>query len=63
MSDAGAAVLIEDKDLEKTKLKELIKELSENPLKLSEMEKNAEALGKTNAADVILGHIIDLLKL
>lgn len=62
MADSGAAVLIEDKDLEKTRLKELIKELSENPDRLREMEKNAAALGKTDAADVIVSRIIDLIK-
>ena len=61
MADAGAAVLIEDKDLEKTKLKELIKELFENPERLHEMEKNAAALGTVNAADVIVSHIVDLV--
>ncbi len=62
MSDAGAAVLIEDKDLEKTKLKELVAELVRNPEKLREMEENAAKLGTVNAADVIVGHIIDLVK-
>lgn len=62
MADAGAAVLIEDKDLEKTKLRELIKDLSENPNKLSEMEKSAAGLGVRNAADIIVGQIIDLVK-
>ena len=62
MSDAGAAVLIEDKDLEKTRLKELIKELSENPEKLHGMEKSAASLGTVNAADVIVSQIIDLIE-
>ena len=61
MADSGAAVLIEDKDLEKTRLKELIKELSENPARLHDMEKNAAALGTVNAADVIVSQIIDLI--
>lgn len=61
MSDNGAAVLIEDKDLDKTRLRELIKELSENPEKIREMEENAKKLGTTTAADAIVGHIIDLL--
>lgn len=59
--DAGAALLIEDKDLEKTKLKELVKEIAENPAKLREMEENAAKLGTVNAADVIVSHIVDLI--
>jgi len=62
MADAGAAVLIEDKDLDKTKLKEMIKELSENREKLSEMEKSAAALGSRKAADIIVSKIIDLIR-
>lgn len=62
IADAGAAVLIEDKDLEKTKLKELIRDLSKNRAKISEMEENAKKLGTTKAADVIVSEIIELLK-
>lgn len=62
MADAGAAVLIEDKDLEKTELVRLVKELTENPERLREMEKNAARLGSTNAADIIVGQILDLIK-
>ena len=40
---------------------ELIKELSENPARLHDMEKNAAALGTVNAADVIVSQIIDLI--
>lgn len=62
LEEKGAAVLIEDKDLDKNKLKELIKTLSENPEKIREMEKNAAALGTVKAADVIVSKIIDLLR-
>ncbi|MBQ8842020.1 MAG: undecaprenyldiphospho-muramoylpentapeptide beta-N-acetylglucosaminyltransferase [Ruminiclostridium sp.] len=63
IADAGAAVLIEDKDLEKTKLKELIESLSENKEKIRTMEENAKKLGTTKAADVIVSEIIELLKM
>ena len=62
MADAGAAVLIEDKDLEKTELVRLVKGLAENPERLREMEKNAARLGSTNAADIIVSQILDLIK-
>ena len=62
MVDSGAAILIEDKDLEKTKLKELVTELVQNPEKLREMGENAAKAGTTNAADVIVSQILDLLK-
>lgn len=60
MEEAGAAVLIEDKNLEKTKLRELIKSLSENPERLKKMEESAAELGTVKAADVIVSEIIDL---
>ncbi len=61
MAESGAAILIEDKDLEKTKLRELITELSADIPKIREMEKSAAALGSANAADVIVSRIIDLI--
>ncbi len=62
MVDSGAAILIEDKDLEKTKLKQLVTELVQNPDRIREMEENAAKIGTTNAADVIVSHILDLIK-
>ena len=49
-SDVGAAVLIEEKDLNGAKLYALVKELCGNREKLNEMEKAALSLAKTDAA-------------
>lgn len=62
MSAEKAAVLIEDKDLEKTKLIEYVEDFLEHPDKLREMEQNAARLGTRNAADVIVSRMIDLIK-
>ncbi|MDE7233903.1 MAG: undecaprenyldiphospho-muramoylpentapeptide beta-N-acetylglucosaminyltransferase, partial [Ruminiclostridium sp.] len=61
LSDENAAVLIEDKDLEKTKLIGIIDGFRKNPERLREMEQNAARLGTKNAADVIVSRIIDLI--
>lgn len=61
LSDENAAVLIEDKDLEKTKLIGIIDGFRKDPERLREMEQNAARLGTKNAADVIVSRIIDLI--
>lgn len=61
MADEGAAILIEDKDLDKEKLKELISELYKDRERLNEMEKKAKGLGSVNAADIIVSKILDLI--
>ncbi len=60
LSDENAAVLIEDKDLEKTKLIEVVGDLCDHPERVREMEKNAARLGTGNAADLIVSKLIDL---
>ncbi len=52
-SDAGAAVLIEEKDLDGEKLYELVKELCADRARIREMEKAALSLAKTDAAEKI----------
>jgi UDP-N-acetylglucosamine--N-acetylmuramyl-(pentapeptide) pyrophosphoryl-undecaprenol N-acetylglucosamine transferase len=52
-SDAGAAVLIEEKDLDGKKLYELVKDLCSDKNRLHEMENAALSLAKTNAAEEI----------
>lgn len=61
LSEEKAAILIEDKDLEKTRLIPIVKDFIENPEKLREMEKNAARLGTKNAADIIVSRIVDLI--
>ncbi len=61
LSEENAAILIEDKDLEKTRLIPIVKDFIENPEKLREMEKNAARLGTKNAADIIVSRIVDLI--
>lgn len=62
LADENAAVLIEDKDLEKTKLIGLIDRFRKDPERLREMEKNAARLATANAADVIVSKLIDLTR-
>lgn len=52
-SDAGAAVLIEEKDLDGEKLYTLVKELCCDKVRLHKMERAALSLAKTNAAEKI----------
>lgn len=61
LSDANAAVLIEDKDLTKARLVEEVSALYSDRSRLALMEENAEKSAENNAADRIMSEIIDLL--
>ena len=61
LQDAQAAILREDKDLDGKWLIETVKGLYKDTVKLEEMGVRARQLAKTNAADVILSEILDLV--
>ncbi|MCL2076794.1 MAG: UDP-N-acetylglucosamine--N-acetylmuramyl-(pentapeptide) pyrophosphoryl-undecaprenol N-acetylglucosamine transferase [Oscillospiraceae bacterium] len=61
MENSGAAVMITDKDLSPKKLVEVTSKLCKNPQKLREMEIKAKEMSAENAADKILGEILDLI--
>ncbi len=61
LSNAHAAVLIEDKDLTKARLVEEVSKLYSDRGRLSLMEENAKRASVTAASDKILGEIIDLV--
>ncbi len=61
LENAHAAVLIEDKDLTKARLVDEVSKLYCDRQRLELMEANAQRSAKNNAADVILGEIIDLV--
>lgn len=61
LSDANAAVLIEDKDLTKARLVEEVSALYADRDRLALMEENAKRSAENNAADRIMSEIIDLL--
>ena len=61
LADKGAAVIIEDAELTGESLIGAVSELYNDRAKLLEMEKNAHAMKKSDAADRIIGEIIDLV--
>ena len=61
LSNAGAAVIVEDKELTKELLVQEVSELYADRARLTQMEQNAKNSAKNNAADVIMSEIIDLL--
>lgn len=61
LSDANAAVLIEDKDLTKARLVEEVSALYADRSRLALMEENAKKSAENNAADRIMSEIIDLI--
>ena len=61
LQDANAAILIEDKDLDGKWLVEAVSGLVNDKARLELMDENAKRLSVTNAADIIAGHIIDLV--
>lgn len=61
LSDANAAVLVEDKDLSASKLLEIVSDFYEHPKKLEIMSENASKMAIRNAADLIVSNIIDLI--
>lgn len=62
LQDAEAAILREDKELDGKWLIETVSGLYKDTVKLEEMGVRARQLAKTNAADVILSEIIDLVE-
>ena len=62
LENANAAVLIENKDLTGKLLIETVSGLVNDRERIELMGENARRLAVDNAADIILGHIIDLLK-
>lgn len=62
LADANAAILIEDKDLTGSWLIDQVSALAGDPERLALMGENSARIAKKNAADLILGEIIDLLK-
>ncbi len=61
LSDANAAILIEDKDLTKARLVEEVSALYADRSRLLLMEENAKKSAENNAADRIMSEIIDLV--
>lgn len=62
LQDAGAALLKEDNELTSDWLIERVSELYNETLRLEAMGESARKMAKTNAADVILSEIIDLVR-
>lgn len=62
LEDANAAILKEDKDLDGKWLIETVDKLFKDTVGLDKMGVNARQMAKTNAADVILSEIIDLVQ-
>ena len=62
LEDANAAILKEDKDLDGKWLIETVDKLLKDTVGLDKMGVNARQMAKTNAADVILSEIIDLVQ-
>ncbi len=61
LSNAHAAILIEDKDLTRARLVDEVSKLFADRQRLELMEENAKKSARNNAADVILKEIIELL--
>lgn len=61
LEDANAAILIEDKDLNGGWLIDTVSSLVGDRERLELMGENAKRLSVSNSADIILGHIIDLV--
>lgn len=61
LADKGAAVIIEDAELTGESLIKAVSELYNDREKLLEMEKNAHLMKKSDAADRIIGEIIELV--
>jgi UDP-N-acetylglucosamine--N-acetylmuramyl-(pentapeptide) pyrophosphoryl-undecaprenol N-acetylglucosamine transferase len=61
-SDAGAAILIEEKDLTYESLCEAVKLILSDENKRLEMEKNMKSLARPGAQDIIYREISRLLK-
>ncbi len=57
-ADAGAAYMIEEKDVTPEKVMEMVKELREHPEKAEEMGRRAKAIAPSQATDIIYEEII-----
>lgn len=62
LEDAQAAILREDKDLDGKWLIQTVSGLYKDAVKLEEMGIRARQLAKTNAADIILSEMLELVK-
>ena len=56
--EMGACVYVEDKELEPNKLREVVLELLENPIKINYLQQNSSHLAKYDATE----KIVELLK-
>lgn len=59
LADEGAALLIQEKDLDGEKLYAMVRELADDPDKLHTLERNARALAITDGAERIVAEILD----
>ncbi len=62
LANAGAGVVIEEKDLSGKKLCHIIEELTSDSAKLKEMGKNAAAISKTDANNLIYDEVMRLYR-
>ncbi|MCL2634508.1 MAG: UDP-N-acetylglucosamine--N-acetylmuramyl-(pentapeptide) pyrophosphoryl-undecaprenol N-acetylglucosamine transferase [Oscillospiraceae bacterium] len=62
MKEAGAALIIQDSDINAETLTQTVEKLYNDRIRLATMETNAAKLASPNAAGIILSEIIDLLK-
>ncbi|NLL63369.1 MAG: undecaprenyldiphospho-muramoylpentapeptide beta-N-acetylglucosaminyltransferase [Ruminococcaceae bacterium] len=62
LQNNGAAILFEEKDLTADLLTEKVNELIQNPQMIEKLEKNAKAMTIPNATDLIVEHILKLVK-
>ena len=58
VADEGGAILIEEKDIDEDKFKELVRELRNDPEKLRDMGHKAHELAARSASDIIYEEII-----
>ncbi len=62
LANAGAGVVIEEKELSGKKLCEIIEELTQDSARLKEMGKNAAAISKTDANNLIYEEVMRLYR-
>ncbi len=60
--DLGACVYVEDKDLEPNKLRELVFQLLDNPIKIEYLKQNSSYLAKYDAAEQIVKYMLEITK-
>lgn len=59
VSDKGGAILIEEKDIDPESVKAILRELMENPEKLSEMGRKAREIAPESATDIIFREVTE----